>query len=382
MTDSLNNQNHLHKRVQELEVLVETISKSKTMWESTFDVISDPVLVVDSQYQIKRANLGFAQITGTDIKKIPGQKCYELFAGYTGPCPGCPLKNLSTRTDDELKRIELERFPKNGRQYEVSAYALPEVASATGDEVVLYYRDVTDERQLQRRLRQAEKMAAVGTLAGGVAHEINNPLGGILAFTQLALKQLDQQHPAREDLVEVERAVLRCKNIVQNLLDYSRQDLHEPKKQISLNDVVKNSQAYMDLSSKEYEVQVQVNLQEDLPLLVGQSGPLQQVFLNLFTNALQAVDKGSGEIYVSTQVKDGLVSLQIKDNGCGMNPEEVDRIFEPYFTTKKQGEGTGLGLSICYKIVHEHHGKIQVESKKGEGTIMSLVFPQTKGSRV
>lgn len=376
MTEPLNNQNHLLSKVQELESLVETISRSKVMWETTFDVISDPVLIVDSQYRIKRANLGFAQITGTDIKKIPGQKCYELFAGYNQPCPGCPLNNLTQKNHEERKRIELDRFPKNGRQYEVSAYALPEGASTAGDEVVLYYRDVTDERQLQRRLRQAEKMAAVGTLAGGVAHEINNPLGGILAFTQLALKQLDPTHPAREDMAEVERAVLRCKKIVQNLLDYSRQDLQEPKRLLNLNQVVQNSQAYMDLSSKEFEVTVNKNLQETLPQVFGQADQLQQVVLNLFTNALQAVPKKQGVIDVQTDCDDDFVYLKITDNGCGMSADAVDRIFEPYYTTKKQGEGTGLGLSICYKIMLEHNGKIQVESVKGRGTTMTLVFPK------
>lgn len=364
----------LSNKVQELERLVETISRSKMMWERTFDVISDPVLIINRNYDIKRANKAMAKACNLDIRKVISQKCYKVFAGYDAPCPKCPV--TQTLSGQESCSVELGMFPRH-RQYFVNAYGLPDVAEVDDESIVLYYRDITDEKQLQKKLTHSEKMAAVGTLAGGVAHEINNPLGGILAFVQLVMREVGEDHSCMEDLKEIEDAALRCKKIVRNLLDFSRQEMDEEMSYVFLHDVIHKTMAVISLNAKTFGVDVKLELDEDLPPMQGDVNKLQQVVLNLITNALHAMKETGGVLTISTfaNPEKSKVFLQIRDTGSGINKDDLTRIFDPYFTTKGQGEGTGLGLSICYKIVEEHRGKIDVESEPGRGTAMTLHFP-------
>ncbi len=359
----------------ESEALIETLSRSKAVWESTFDVISDPVLVINNRYEIKRANKSFAETSGVSIKDIVGKTCYRVFADRDAPCMGCPV--AQTRADSQSHRSEIEPLHKTKRQYVVSAYSLPSNVKTDDEDIVLHYRDVSDEKQLQARLVHNEKMAAVGTLAGGVAHEINNPLGGILAFAQLAMRQVAPDHPCYQDLQEIESAAMRCKQIVRNLLDFSRHEATPRKGLIDLNSVIQKSLPIIKLSAKQIEAQIHENYESHLPLIEGDFNQLQQVVINLATNSCHALKDKGGELWLKTSYdkKRQVVVMEFKDNGCGIPEDIVGRIFDPYFTTKDQGEGTGLGLSITYKIIQEHQGWIEVQSKPLVGTTFLIYLP-------
>jgi two-component system NtrC family sensor kinase len=366
------NRDDLIKKVTELERLVDTISRGKMIWEGTFDVITDPVLIIDETYRITRANKATAHAAGTDVREIIGKKCYEVFAGYDSPCPKCPV--LQTRSSREPQSVELDPFPKK-RQYSANAYSISDVSGR--DETVIHYLDITNAKQLQKKLMHSDKMAALGTLAGGIAHEINNPLGGILAFVQLVMRELESDHACQGDLKEIEDAALRCKKIVRNLLDFSRQNFEERMEPVFLNDVIKKTMTLIKINARSYNVEIVQDLQSDLPPVKGDFQKLQQVVLNLITNAIHAMkDKQGGvlTLLTFTNPERRKAFLQVKDTGTGIDKTNLDKIFDPYFTTKGQGEGTGLGLSISYNILKEHGGKIDVESEKGVGTTFTLQF--------
>lgn len=365
---------HDQKRIKDLEQLVKTISRGKYMWESTFDAITSPVMIVSSDYRILRANLAAATASSIDVRAMIGSLCYQTLAGFDSPCPGCPLKN-TLDTGNSLFH-SLAPFKKSSREYNVNAYPLsPHKGEA---QAVLHYREVTEENKLQRQLLQSEKMAAIGTLAGGVAHEINNPLGGILAFTQLAMRDLPRDHPAQSDLKEVEDAALRCKQIVQDLLDFSRQRKDEPFQPVQLNEVLTKILPLIGVQAKSSRINITTRFEEGLPLIQGSFHRLQQVFLNLATNANQAMKNG-GRLGLKTYSdrKTKRVFAEVSDTGQGIEHGHADKIFDPYFTTKGQGEGTGLGLSITYGIIQDHDGRIEVKSRKPSerGTLFIIEFP-------
>lgn len=360
--------------LQKLRDLLKTIERAKQMWQATFDAISEPVLIVNNQYQVVRANLASAHASGIDVKEFAGKNCYRVLAGRDEPCPHCPLSKALQGVPDV--EADLGSFA-NGRQYHVSAYPLPgELGSSP--QIVLHYRDISEEKELQRKLFQSEKMAAIGTLAGGVAHEVNNPLGGILAFTQLVMKELGPQHSCYEDLKEVEEATLRCKRIVQDLLDFSRQNYDEEMSSLDLNSVIEKVVKLTRVQTKNSQIETVVELGE-LDVIWGSYHKLQQVFLNLITNAMQAMSQG-GKLEIKSWQKDGQAFVSVADNGSGIKPENLGKIFDPYFTTKENGLGTGLGLSISYGIVQDHKGKMEVLSQWSVGTTFKLSFPLIIGA--
>ena len=366
------NLDSLQDKVSSLEQLTATLSRAKYMWESTFDAIGDPVLIIDSDYTILRANLAAADRSHNDIRNMVGRKCYEIFAKRDGICPLCPLQ--STLKRNTPNNTWIDQLMK-GRDFQVNSYPYVDPASSR-EAVVHHYREVTEEKRLQRKLVQSEKMAALGMLAGGIAHEINNPLGGILAFAQLIMRDLDDKSPVKDDLKEIETAALRCKQIVEDLLNFSRQSHGNIKEAFSVNDIIRKILPLMRLKLRSQQVELETTFDGTDPHVRGYPTRLQQVVLNLLTNAAQAINQ-KGTIAIRTQCDDerNVVTIQVNDSGHGIAPEDIDRIFDPYFTTKEAGEGTGLGLSICYSIVSEHDGQIKVNSEVGKGTQFNVILP-------
>jgi signal transduction histidine kinase len=236
------------------------------------------------------------------------------------------------------------------------------------------------ERQVQERTRalvQAEKMAALGRMAGGVAHEINNPLGGILAFTQLMLRDGPADDPqAREALDTIQTCALRCRDIVDNLLSFARKPAEEHR-ELSMNQVATDALALARMHPRSREVDVREELAPDLPPVLGQGNLLQQVVINLLQNAYQASAPGQA-VVLRTYRKRGKVFLEVEDAGKGIPEDLRAKIFEPFFTTKEAGQGTGLGLFICYGIAHEHGGDLLVESQEGRGSRFILELPEAE----
>jgi C4-dicarboxylate-specific signal transduction histidine kinase/CheY-like chemotaxis protein len=229
--------------------------------------------------------------------------------------------------------------------------------------------------EAQNQLVQAEKMSVVGQLVSGVAHELNNPLAGVLGYSQLLLR-MDLSEEVRRGLDKIESEAERCRRIVQNLLIFARRNKPQ-KRPVDLNSMLESVLDLKAYQLKVDNVRIARDLQRNLPRTMADASQLQQVLMNIVHNAQQAMgeQKGSGVLTVRTRYREGRIRLGISDTGPGIAPENLTRIFDPFFTTKEVGQGTGLGLSICYGIIQEHRGRIWAESRLGEGTTFHLEIP-------
>lgn len=234
---------------------------------------------------------------------------------------------------------------------------------------------------MQNTLMQSQRLASLGKLAAGIAHEINNPLGGILVLSSLALEDMKQEDPHRENLQEVIKQTMRCRDIVKGLLQFSRQE--EGKTEyVQVNDVLNNTLSLIEKQALFHNIEVIKLFSNDLPHVLGDGSQLQQVFMNIILNAVQAM-KEIGVLTINTlhDQKNDMVVVDITDTGVGIPENLIDRIFDPFFTTKEVGEGTGLGLAIAYGIVTKHHGRMTVKSKEKEGTTFTVKIPVVDQSK-
>jgi two-component system, NtrC family, sensor kinase len=229
--------------------------------------------------------------------------------------------------------------------------------------------------ETQMQLVQSEKLAGIGQLAAGVAHELNNPLSGILGFTQLLLEDSSMNEQQHKDLETIHVQSQRCRTIIQNLLQFSRR--REPRREPL--DIIPLLKATLELVKYEFStsgIEIVQKLPASLPPIFGDSHQLQQVFLNLMTNARQAVDKTrQGRLEIETVSADDKLQIRVCDNGCGIAPAIEGKVFDPFFTTKPPGEGTGLGLSICYGILQQHDGSLRFVPTPGGGTTFIVELP-------
>ncbi len=229
------------------------------------------------------------------------------------------------------------------------------------------------------RITRTERLASLGQMAAGVAHEINNPLGGILLYSNLVLEEMENNHPCRDNMEKIIYQTNRCKKIVQNLLDFARTPSGDMRP-ICINDVVSTSLNLVKDQSMFLGITVKHDLSQQLPLVMGDSSRLEEVFLNLFINASDAMD-GRGVLTISTWLSStNAVKISISDTGKGIDRLYLPHIFEPFFTTKDPGQGTGLGLSITYGIIQKHNGFIDVDSEPGKGTTFIITLPAYLGS--
>ncbi len=245
--------------------------------------------------------------------------------------------------------------------------------------------DITERMELESQLSQAEKLSSIGLLAAGVAHEVNTPLAVISSYAQMLTKQINGDAKLGPLLEKITRQTFRASEIVNNLLNFSRTSATEFSA-IDLNKIITETLTLLEHQLKTSHVKVQTDLYAGLPLIHGNSGKLQQVFLNLFLNAKDAMAGKGGTLHISTANGDS-VQVNISDSGAGIEPEHINKIYDPFFTTKNvpregQSRGTGLGLSVTYGIIQEHAGKIRVDSQPGQGTTFQLEFPMRKAVNV
>ena len=234
-------------------------------------------------------------------------------------------------------------------------------------------------QQAFQRITRTERLASLGQMAAGVAHEINNPLGGILLYSNLVLEEMNDDNASRENMEKIIYQTDRCKKIVQNLLDFARTPSGDML-QLSINHVIMTSLNLLKDQSIFLGIKVETELAENLPEIRGDVSRLEEVFLNLFINAADAME-GDGVLRISTRLSStNSIKIYISDNGKGIDRAYLPHIFEPFFTTKDPGQGTGLGLSITYGIIQKHNGLIDVESKPGDGTTFIITLPPHLGS--
>jgi two-component system NtrC family sensor kinase len=241
--------------------------------------------------------------------------------------------------------------------------------------VVAVMTDITDAATLQAKLMHAEKMAAVGQLVSGVAHEVNNPLTAILGFADLLMESRDLPESARKDMRVILQEAQRTKQIVQNLLSFARQ-MPQQRRPVQLNPILRRTVQLRAYDFHSHGVEVNEELDQALPEVIGDSQQLQQVFLNIMNNAYDAVHEiaRAPRIDIVTTNHGGFVEVWFRDNGHGITHPE--KIFDPFFTTKEVGKGTGLGLSICYGIVREHGGEILCHNNENdEGATFIVRLP-------
>jgi hypothetical protein len=239
---------------------------------------------------------------------------------------------------------------------------------------IVIFEDVTSRVELETQLQLREKMASLGLLAAGVAHEVNTPLTGISSFTQMLLDQSPEGDPRTALLEKIERQTERASKIVNNLLNFARQG-RASFVPVQLNAVVRDVLSLLEHQLTRARVKVRLDLSESLPEVPGDENKLQQVFLNLILNAQDAMSSG-GWLSIRTSLLRDEVAVVVSDTGQGISQEDIKRIYDPFFTTKRAGaSGTGLGLSITYGIIQEHSGQIQVESSVGQGTSFQIRLP-------
>jgi len=241
---------------------------------------------------------------------------------------------------------------------------------------LVVFEDVTQRLQLEEQLQQREKLSSIGLLAAGVAHEVNTPLTGVSSYTQMLLGMLPENDPKHALLEKVRRQADRATDIVNNLLNFSRTGSATEFSPTNVNRVLDDTLQLLEPQLRRSQIQVVREYGEGLPDIHGNSVKLQQVFTNLILNARDSISNGDGRITLKTSNgDDGLVSVEVSDNGMGIEPENVAKIYDPFFTTKGVGGGTGLGLAVTYGIVQEHSGHISVASTPGEGSTFRITLP-------
>jgi signal transduction histidine kinase len=238
---------------------------------------------------------------------------------------------------------------------------------------LIIFDDITDRDELERRLVQADKLSSIGLLAAGVAHEVNTPLAVISTYAQMLAKQISDNSTQSKLLDKIARQTFRASEIVNSLLNFSRTSTTELT-ELDLNRLIRETAGLIEHQLSNVSIRAEFDFEEPLPPIKGNAGKLQQVFLNLFLNARDAMERG-GALSVKTWSDEASVYAEVRDTGQGISPEHLSRIYDPFFTTKGARKGTGLGLSVSYGIVREHGGEIEVESQPGAGTRFQLGFP-------
>ncbi len=289
-----------------------------------------------------------------------------------------PLNSLIAATEKVTAGVsprDLEPDPRAPIEIETLRKSFNTMTSAIRE------RDQQLRRQTSEKLMRSDRLAMVGQLAAGVAHEINNPLGSILLFSRLIMQQVPAEGRTRENLERIEKETKRCHTIVSNLLDFARQ--RDPL--VESVDVNRLMDATLKLFEGQFlfhNIHIVRDYSPTLAPIQADEAQLQQVFMNIILNAADAMN-GKGSLTITTsEAGEGSIKISVSDTGCGIPPENIERVFDPFFTTKGVGHGTGLGLSVSYGIVQKHQGDINVSSTVGEGTTFALSLPMTQESRV
>ncbi len=349
----------------------ERLLRAAEEWRATFDSITDLVFIQDKDFRFTRVNKACADAFKMKPKELIGKICYKMFHGTNEPVPNCPHRKTM-----ETKEPSREEFfePHLGIHVEITTAPIfnknGEVAAS-----VHVVRDITERKQMEAQLMVTDRLASVGELASGIAHELNNPLTSVIGFSQLLLER-DMPEDIKEDIETVHREAQRAAEVIKNLLTFARK--HSPTKQpVNINEVIGKVLELRAYEQKVNNIQVNTRLAPDLPEVMADYFQLQQTFLNITINAeyfmIEAHNRGT--LTITTKRAGDVVITSFADDGPGIAPENLGHLFDPFFTTKEVGKGTGLGLSICHGIMTEHSGRIYAESEPGKGATFVVELP-------
>jgi two-component system, NtrC family, sensor kinase len=369
---------------QNLEGIVhersEALAVSERQYRRIFEVSRDMILVVDSGGRIVDINPAGGRMLGFEgDSKTPKGELFQSF--FERPQDWEQLTACVLREGFVLNsEVVLRRRNGAGMHALISAGLDPE-PHGRDFSIHLQVRDIQERHQMQEQMAQADRLASIGQLSSGVAHEINNPLGVILGYTQLMLRSEARDSERFNDLKTVEKHVRHCKSIVEDLLNFARRS--EPKKEkVDIHKTIEEVLSFIRQNVGSSRIDFQTDFDRRIPPVVLDEKKIKQVLINLLMNARHAVGT-HGTIRVSTawHPSDGRLEILVADDGYGIEEKHLKHIFDPFFTTKPTGEGTGLGLSVSYGIIKKHGGEIRVESKPGKGSTFAVVLPvQEKGA--
>ena len=348
------------------------LDRMRQFSENIIESLNDGLVVVDLEGRIVRWNTGLERLYGVSRGAAVGQRLETLF----------DLTFVERLRQNGAAEPSVNyRIPLLSRHKDAQRRLLVNVATAPlltpgGDTsgMMVIIEDITERVRLEEQLQMSEKMASVGLLAAGVAHEVNTPLTGISSFTQMLLDGADPDDPKTRVLEKIEHQTFRAAKIVNGLLNLARPGRSDASGPVDINVVVNDVLALLEHQLEAGNVKVRRELSPAPPVVQGVEFKLQQVFLNLFLNARDAMPKG-GWLTVRTHVDEQHTIVDVADTGSGIPPELLSRIYDPFFTTKAPGQGTGLGLSVTYGVMQEHHGVIECESDPGHGTRFTLTLP-------
>jgi PAS domain S-box-containing protein len=357
--------------ITERKRVEDRLEQAAEEWRATFDSITDLISIHDKDNRIIRVNKAVADMLKTTPKDLVGKFCHEVMHGTKEPPVGCPhLEAIKTG-----KPTVMEAYNLNIEVYfhESSSPLFNEKGEVTGSIVVA--RDITQQKRIEEQLILADRLASIGELSSGIAHELNNPLTSVIGFSQLLIEG-DVPDDIKEDLSIVYSEAQRAASIVKNLLTFARK--HTPVKQLSqINAVIEDVLRLRTYEQKVNNIEVEKHLATNLPEIMIDPFQMQQVFLNIIVNAefamLEAHNKG--KLVITTEKSENIMRITFTDDGSGITKENLKHMFDPFFTTKEVGKGTGLGLSICHGIVTEHGGQIYARSGKGEGATFIIELP-------
>jgi two-component system NtrC family sensor kinase len=371
-------------------LLFEEISREKKEWEGTFDAITDMVWIEDRKQRVLRANNALLTKTGYSRVEIVGRQCGQILDRIgIGP-----IECLCSDTITTKRPSFLELKGGGGAIFHFWAYPL------TDDDgqlyaIVHYLKDVTAQKRLEHQLIRTDKLASLGTLVAGIAHEINNPLGIIAGYSEALLERAKDRSLLRlrefEDFPEyletIHNEMFRCKRILGTLLEFARPHGGTFRK-LDINELIKEVLLLVNHKAAKLNHNLEFRLNRELPKIYADPGSLRQLFMNIIINSMYFTPTG-GSIVIRTGMDtasrhhpfsedEEMITVSVSDTGPGIPSDILTKIFDPFFTTKPVGEGTGLGLAICHKIVEEHNGSIDVQSEADRGTTFIIRLPSKK----
>lgn len=352
------------------------LQEARAMYKMVInELLQEDVLVIAYDHRIIDVNDSLLEKLGLSRNEVIGRPCYEITHKQNSPCSGehhpCPLiQTLESQKPSQMTHIHLD---KNNREiyYSISTYPLKENGDIIG--AIEISRDITQEINVQRAMMQQEKLASIGRLSAGVAHEINNPLTTILTSAMLLQEDLQEADSTYQELQIIANEALRCRKIVTSLLDFARQS-RPLKKAHAINQILMEGVLLTKKQAAFRDVTVTYAFNGELPMLLIDKGQIEQALINLILNAVEVTSAG-GEVRVITDVdaQHNEVLIKVIDHGDGIAKENLARVFDPFFTTKESG--TGLGLALTHGIIEQHGGRIEVQSDSGEGTCFTIHLP-------
>jgi len=355
---------------------LQEFAENKAMREMAInELVNEDVLVIGADYRIMDINASMLSKLGVEREAVIGRLCYEITHRRKSPCSGedhpCPMiQCFNTQKPSQTTHVH---FDKENREiyYSISCYPMFEDGQVTG--AIEMSRDITNEIDNQKSLLQQSKLVSIGLLAAGVAHEINNPLTTILTTALLIQEDIDPNNPMHKELGTIASETLRCRKIVTALLDFARQS-KPVKKEHNLKELIDEVVLLTRKQAAFKDVLVESRCVSDLVSVQIDRGQLQQALINLIMNGIDATDSGGKVIVVAGICPDPkYAEIEIRDTGKGIPKEEMDKLFDPFYTNKKNG--TGLGLAITSGIIAQHGGVITVRSQTGQGSIFTIRLP-------